>query len=160
MECLEILEYLVSHGASITSTTNCSEYEGRLYGYGTCIITHNKNITPLHLAKGACAEFLIKKGANVFAVDDQGRTPLFWAVALYKYEPDLAAVAANLAKGSPPNLEDRFGYTPLLGLAASVLRLQWVSMKSLHIFLAVANALLDAGAVPPSIDRKGSPSLS
>jgi len=157
VECLEILEYLVTQGASLTSTTNCLVQETAPGWQRTHTDTRIKNITPLHLARGACAELLAKKGANVFAVDDVGRTPLFWAIgwSLHFYEPDLAAVVANLAQGSPVNLQDIFRQTPLTRLAARIRRYEWMSIKSIRMCLDVAKALRDAGATPGTNDGGG-----
>jgi len=148
VECLEILEYLVTKGASLTSTTNCLVQDFALGSQRTRTSSRRKNITPLHLARGACAALLAEKGANVFAVDDRGRTPLFWAIEWpsHFYDPDLAAVVANLAQGSPVNLQDMSRQTPLTRLAARIRRYEWMSIKSICMCLDVAKALRDAGA--------------
>jgi ankyrin repeat protein len=81
-------------------------------------------VTALHVARnGAVARRLISAGASVFAVDSDGRTPLFWAVKRWPqgiYDASevyldelLSVIQANLRNGSPVNLRDKKGKTPL-----------------------------------------------
>lgn len=92
---LDLAKYLVSVGASVTAKTGeCCVRPGD--GRGV-----RQDVTLLHMARGQSAEFLVSKGANVFARDSLGQTPLFWAIWLWP-EPDPVTVLANLAQGPPP----------------------------------------------------------
>lgn len=142
---LDMVRYLVSKGANIRARTGCKvkvriEWPDR------------HDVTPLHVACGAAARLLISKGADVFAVDSEGQTPLFWAIGLW-CGPDLEAVLVNLAQGAAPDLVDNNGLRPLLMLIKSFAAFTWVSEKTMDIFIATAKALLDAGAIPLDTKR-------
>jgi len=70
-------------------------------------------ITPLSLAtlteEIEVASYLISKGADVNARNDDGATPLLGAAFLGRAE----AVKLLLAKGADPNLRNKRGETPL-----------------------------------------------
>ncbi|KAM7201692.1 hypothetical protein V8F33_003241 [Rhypophila sp. PSN 637] len=137
---LDMAKYLVSKGANVNAKTACRTARYHTYKF--------EDVTPLHVARGACAEFLASNGANVFAVDNEGRTPLFWAIDYNRLEPDLETVLANIAHDSPPGLENYNRTKPLFVLAFKLSRLLWVSQKTLDIFLDTVVALRNAGAGP------------
>ncbi|KAK4213091.1 ankyrin repeat-containing domain protein [Rhypophila decipiens] len=140
---LDIAKYLVSKGANVNAKTDCRGCRtswAHTYKF--------EDVTPLHVAPGACAEFLARKGANVSAVDNKGRTPLFWALDYNRLEPDLETVLANIAHGSPADLEDYRGIRPLFAVAEKLLASAWVSEKTLDIFFDTIEALRDAGTQP------------
>ncbi len=82
-------------------------------------------VTALHVAKDKdVAQRLISAGASVFAVDGNGQTPLFWAVKAWprgherghsaaELDRIVLIISANLQNGSPVNLRDKKGKTPL-----------------------------------------------
>lgn len=86
--------------------------------------TRVEEVTLLHLALGSSAELLIAHGeANVFAKDGHGRTPLFWAATEITpglSNENLLAVETNLSHGSPVNIRDNSGHTPLAALALNM----------------------------------------
>lgn len=140
----DIVKLLLDHGASVGQTIPLSVCMTKSRG-PNC--TH-KNATPLHHAHGECAAILIKAGANVFAVDSKGLTPLFWAIEHRRNDPDLAAILTNLEHGSPATLITGEGWLPIESLVHHLLRLRAVSMKTLQIYIAAAKALLNAGSIP------------
>jgi ankyrin repeat protein len=83
----------------------------------TCTWGDTADVTPLHLAaSNSVAKALISAGADVFATDANGQTPLFWAVKAHSRGASLdslAVISANLENGSPVNLRDNEGNTVL-----------------------------------------------
>ena len=74
--------------------------------------TDNRNFTPLHLScyEGHLdvTELLLERGADVDAVDDNGRTPLFYAMMNY---PEISSMLIKY--GCDVNAIDECGYAPL-----------------------------------------------
>ena len=101
-------------------------------------------VTALHVAgDGDVARRLISAGASVFAVDSNGQTPLFWALKKWPHRHEygttfsneiLLIISANVQNGSPVNLRDTKGKTPL------------ALIQKRPDFGRVADALLAAGA--------------
>ncbi len=101
-------------------------------------------VTALHVAGDhRTAQRLIDAGASVFAVDSNGQTPLFWAVKQWEHRLELGTgpseeiiwlINVNLQNGSPVNLRDAKGKTPMA----------LVEKKSTCV--RVINALTAAGA--------------
>ncbi|KAM7186709.1 Ankyrin repeat-containing domain protein [Naviculisporaceae sp. PSN 640] len=139
---LDLVKFLISEGADLGAKTGCRVGHRPAFGW-----PDRKSVTPLHVARGVCAEYLISKGASVFTVDSEGQTPLFWALGLW-HEPDLEAVLANLAQGSPPDLVDNSGCRPLVMLIKCLSCSVWFSGRTLDIYITAARALVSAGAVP------------
>lgn len=113
---------LLFYGANASSTAECT-----IKGAGGEKISVS-GVTPLHLARGSSAKELLtnpKSQANVFAKDSLGRTPLFWAATEIigtKRHENLDAVTLNLEHGSPVNLRDCNGCTPLGAVALKMAR--------------------------------------
>jgi ankyrin repeat protein len=82
----------------------------------------------------ATARFLIDKKADVNALDDNGFSPLRYAVGAN----NLPLIELLLAKKANPNRPDNFGVTPLFTQNA-----------------AIVKTLLDHGANPNVVDREG-----
>lgn len=138
---------LLSAGADVSGTAHCRFHESwdredeNVFG-----------VTPLHLAASEMAEILITEGkADVFAKDSHGRTPLFWAateLVLLSVDLNIQAVQSNLAHGSPVNLRDNKGYTPLSAVALKMRK----GLKTLETsdvktrYYLIAHELLKAGA--------------
>ncbi|KAM0417067.1 hypothetical protein ACHAPT_012905 [Fusarium lateritium] len=130
-----------------------------------------RDVTPLHLAVGSSAGILIADGkANVFAKDGRGRTPLFWAASFLvpgRESENLQAVEANLAEGSPVNLRDIHGFTPLWyvakgmfmcgnpakGKGSGVIWKCYMVLDTLRCYISIARALLAARA-KTNVQRK------
>ena len=92
----------------------------RLLALGADIDVRNyKGKTALHCAAKAgflkVIDLLIKEGATVDAIDNNGETPLFDALrsTIKDSEKRHAATEALLAQGANPNLENRKGLTPM-----------------------------------------------
>lgn len=114
-------------------------------------------MTPLHIAAregdSERVRSLLREGADVHALDDLGRTALYYAAFARCAE----AVTALLAAGSDPNRGDEGGVTPLM--AAIGMYMGWgydSSGPGMHLMLtpeeemATVRALLDAC---PNIDQ-------
>lgn len=78
-----------------------------------------QRVTALHLVStdetSISRTTLISHGADVFAEDEHGRTPLFWAVGP---PTSLGSLADYIAHGSPVNLKESTGGTVLHHLAS------------------------------------------
>ena len=115
----------------------------------TCKLGDERNVTPLHIARGACAEQMIHYGADAraqaYTIDNYtDGPPLFWTVS--RTPPDLVALKANLASGISANETDSSGRTAL-HVFANFLDLKCVYAQSTtQVYRDVAKALIDAGA--------------
>jgi len=87
------------------------------------------------------ALMMLERGADMFAPDAAGRTPLAHAVAC----SSIALVNAMLARGADPNALDRHGRTPLF----DALQLPSTQAQAMIV------ALLAAGANPEAIAANG-----
>lgn len=98
-------------------------------------------ITALHLAddSAACAELLLRYGADPEARDGWGRTPLHWAMV----SGNVDVVRLLLEAGTPADVLDDDGATPLAVLCA---RLECGSSRQGHP--DIVRMLLAAGANP------------
>ena len=103
-------------------------------------------VTPLHEAardgNQTMAEQEIDRGANVDAVDPEGRSPLHYACA----NGDGAIAELLLAAGADPSIQDSQGRTPL-HYAAS------------NCYASIAKALIHAGADVSLVDEDGQTAL-
>ncbi|KAK3361334.1 ankyrin repeat-containing domain protein [Lasiosphaeria ovina] len=147
----EILKYLLSQNAKVAEirpASRISEDRSRDRTFAS--------VSPLHIARGSDANILLQHGADVRALDDIGRTALFWTFS--SGFPDLEAMAANISHGSPVNIQDKHGDTPLhswakcLALAAPPPQTGFSEAtvknlkKRLDIFHDAAKQLLTSGA--------------
>lgn len=128
----------------------------------TCQLGSEKNVTPLHLARGACAELLISYGADIRAEarltsSHYPWTPLFWAVS--RTPPDIVALKANLAYGMSANTSDGSHFTALHVFADSLTLKDLYAQSTTQVYCDVGKALLDAGAdiSAKSYDRQDIP---
>lgn len=128
----------------------------------TCQLGSEKNVTPLHLARGACAELLISYGADIRAEarltsSHYPWTPLFWAVS--RTPPDIVALKANLAYGMSANTSDDSHFTALHVFADSLTLKDLYAQSTTQVYCDVGKALLDAGAdiSAKSYDRQDIP---
>lgn len=100
-DCIDILKYLLSHGADPNAKDN-------------------KHQTPLHYAAdNGCYEavkWLVKHGADINATDDVNRTPLHYAVENVNVE----VVKYLILKRANTIAQDNSGFTPLHLLVTSV----------------------------------------
>ena len=100
---------------------------------------------PQRVALECLGAATIERGAEIFAADDEGRTPLAHAVAA----GSVPLVQAMLARGVDPNARDRHGRTPLFdALALPVERAE-----------RVIKLLLAAGANPEVAAANGETAL-
>lgn len=103
--------------------------------------------TPLHRAAAAGATSVVRQllanGADVNALNDQGSSPLLYAV----FHGNFESAAELLHFGADPNIaESRFGSTPLMDAAR-------------HGRLNMVVLLLEQGAVPTTTDKSGETAL-
>lgn len=91
---LDIAKMLIEKGADINAVSTVKDTTGK---------------TPLHYARSDKAvRILVRKGADVNAIDRKGRTPLHYAA-----EGSGSAVEELLASGADVNAKDGEGFTPL-----------------------------------------------
>jgi ankyrin repeat protein len=90
---------------------------------------------------------LVNGGANIHARDDDGLTPLDWAVLAH--HPSTVNALLSLGADADVNAKDNFGYTPLLYAST-------VDFGDAEIL----KALLSAGADPKIADKDGKPPLA
>ena len=132
---LDVVRYLVEHGANVKS--GLKEYERPYPLYGALqsgntdvvgwLLDHGADInavgeppgpwrsrgSALHLTargepKVKMAKFLLDRGASIDAKDEQGRTPLYWAVEWGNVD----IVKLLLAYGADTGIRDAQGATP------------------------------------------------
>lgn len=149
---LEIAEYLIEHGASMTNATSSLCWAAR-YGYSNIVILLLKKGvpadqpvkelgTPLEQAIlggfAGIAELLVKNGADINRTNNWGETPLHFAVRSSTTE----MMKFLLKNGAKPNERDCYGMTPLMYAASDN-----------HV--DAAKLLLEHGANPQLKDSRG-----
>ena len=138
------VKLLVYNGADLDKVSTGDDDEGiplsqftalmlaaQNFSYGNTNADSNK-VNPI-------VEFLVRKGANVNATDENLHTPLHYAV---KYESSLTNVKYLLAHGANINAQSEIGGTPLM-MSVATQQKQIVSL------------LLNFGADPTIKDKDG-----
>lgn len=160
----EMAKFLVSEGANMQSEAElrCCPLAMATYndlvdvvdvllqGGATVDARDSWDATALHIsaAKGhvRTAEQLLKKGADIQAVDHGGQTPLHWTVKCCSDEDAVAIVEFFLTNGAEIEARCNYGGTPLIKAAAAGKK-------------EVVTLLLEKGAQIDSEDNHGSTAL-
>jgi len=161
---LSLLNLLIDHGADVNTNSQVNGQSPIFYAAGSdntaileLFLRHGGDVTakdyfgvtPLHEAAAfqpATVDILIGAGARVNERDDEGQTPLYWAVERGRED----VVRTLLEKGADINAVDACGMSPLIRACAQC---------CVHVNTRMVKLLIENGAAVESKDADGMTAL-